>query len=121
MQSNGSNGFRERVYAAVRRIPARRVMTYGQVARAIDNPHASRAVGQALRMNPCSWMSHTEASARRAGFHRTPCHRVVRSDGSIGNYTMRGSNRPRRKLSLLQQEGVVVRNGRIDLRRFGWR
>ena len=59
--------FYQRVYALVRRIPAGKCATYGQLALMLGNPRASRAVGYAMRA--CKDPS-------------VPCHRVVRGDGS---------------------------------------
>jgi O-6-methylguanine DNA methyltransferase len=64
------------------------VRTYKQIAEAIGNPYAFRAVGNALNKNP--------------DLKTIPCHRVVRSDGSIGGYRY-GS---KRKQKLLRAEGV---------------
>ena len=82
--------FQLRVYAVVRRIPKGQVRSYQWVAARVGNPRAARAVGQALRRNP--W---PEA---------VPCHRVVRSDGSLGGYAWG----PARKRRLLAREGADV-------------
>ncbi len=63
--------FTERVYDVVRKIPKGQTMTYGQVAIAMGSPGASRAVGNALNKNRNK---------------DVPCHRVVRSDGTIGGF-----------------------------------
>lgn len=80
--------FEHLVLAAVRRVPKGRVVTYASLARNIGAPRAARAVGQALNKNP-----HLVT---------VPCHRVVRSDGSLGGYRQ-GS---RQKKRLLIREGV---------------
>lgn len=82
--------FEERVYAVVRRIPRGQTRSYGWVARRLGNPGLARAVGQALHRNPDTT--------------RTPCHRVVRSDGSLGGYALG----PRRKAALLRAEGAPI-------------
>ncbi len=64
--------FQTSVLQATCNIPAGTVWTYGQVARAVGKPQASRAVGQALARNPIPIV--------------IPCHRVVASDGSLGGY-----------------------------------
>ncbi len=64
--------FEERVYAVVRRIPEGQVRSYRWVAERLGDAHLTRAVGQALKRNPDPT--------------RTPCHRVIRSDGSLGGY-----------------------------------
>jgi O-6-methylguanine DNA methyltransferase len=95
--------FSERVYEACRRIPKGKVSTYGEVARAIGNPRASRAVGQALRRNPYA--------------PGVPCHRVVASDGSLHGFSGRMDNP--KKAAILRREGVAIVNKKIDLEKFG--
>lgn len=77
-------------------IPRGEVRTYSWVAREIGRPGAVRAVGTALGHNPVPLL--------------IPCHRVVRSDGVIGEYSMGG---PEVKRSILSTEGV----GEADLAR----
>jgi O-6-methylguanine DNA methyltransferase len=101
-----SLGFRERCYAFIKLIPPGRVMTYGDVALAIGKPGAARAVGTAMRLNPDA--------------PKTPCHRVVPSNGSIGNYS--GSLGIAGKVALLKKEGVPIANGRVqEFERVRWR
>lgn len=101
-----SLGFRERCYELIRKIPAGRVMTYGDVALAIGKPGAARAVGTAMRLNPDA--------------PRTPCHRVVASSGEIGNYS--GARGVAGKIALLKKEGVPIANRRIqEFDRIRWR
>lgn len=87
--------FEERVYAALKKVPRGSFITYGELARRAGYPRAARAVGNALNKNPFA--------------PAVPCHRVVRSDGSIGGYA-RGV---RAKMALLQREGVKIGNGRV--------
>lgn len=89
------NSFPQRVYALTRRIPKGRVTTYGALARALHNPRAARAVGNALNKNPYA--------------PQVPCHRVVRSNGEVGGFA---SGRAK-KIRLLGAEGVKIRKGRI--------
>ncbi|MDX1689406.1 MAG: methylated-DNA--[protein]-cysteine S-methyltransferase [Acidimicrobiia bacterium] len=70
-------------------IPAGEVRPYGWVAAEVGSPGATRAVGSALARNPVPVL--------------VPCHRVVRSDGRIGNYSLGG---PDNKRALLDAEGV---------------
>jgi methylated-DNA-[protein]-cysteine S-methyltransferase len=78
--------FSEKVRDIVRKIPKGKTMTYREVAAKAGNSHAARAVGAIMRAN----------------YDETiPCHRVVRSDGSIGGYNRGGTERKRR---LLQKE-----------------
>lgn len=81
--------FQKKVYNAVRQIPRGEVRTYAWVARKIGRSVAARAVGTALRKNPLPII--------------IPCHRVVRSDGSIGRYAL-GEDLKRQ---LLELEGAL--------------
>ena len=82
--------FAEKVREVVRKIPKGKVMTYAQVAGKAGNPRAARAVGTVMKNN----------------FDPTvPCHRVIRSDGKIGQYNRGG---PKKKLALLRAEGVLI-------------
>lgn len=95
-----STPFQQAVYDVLTTIPAGSVLTYTQMAVAIGRPRASRAVGQALARNP-----HPVT---------VPCHRVVRSDGSLGGYS--GVGGPSAKRALLEAEGVSFRaDGRVAL------
>ena len=79
--------FKERVLSIVRKIPKGSVMTYGQVAAQAGSPGAARAVGTLMAHN----------------FDPTvPCHRVIKSDGSVGQYNRGGI---RAKTQLLIAEG----------------
>ena len=85
-----TTNFAERVRDAVRQIPKGETRTYGQVAGAIGHQGAARAVGTIMRDNYDPTV---------------PCHRVVRSDGKIGEYNRGG---PEKKLALLRAEGVNI-------------
>ena len=78
--------FQWRVWEALRAIPYGETRTYAQLAEAIDEPKAARAVGHACATNPVSLV--------------IPCHRAVRTDGSLGGYRWGLS----RKEALLAQE-----------------
>ncbi|HEU5082644.1 MAG TPA: methylated-DNA--[protein]-cysteine S-methyltransferase [Acidimicrobiales bacterium] len=88
--------FQERVWAALRSIPVGSTWSYADLAAAVGSPGAVRAVGSANGANPVSIV--------------VPCHRVVRSDGSLGGY---GGGLDR-KSWLLEHEGVI---GRLPLDR----
>lgn len=80
--------FQKAVYRVVARIPKGRTATYAQIAQRIGNPRAVRAVGNALNRNPFA--------------PAVPCHRVIRSDGSVGGF----AGGPRKKERLLRSEGA---------------
>ncbi len=80
--------FSDRVKNIVRNIPKGSVMTYKEVAIAAGNEKAARAVGTLMRKNYDPGI---------------PCHRVIRSDGKIGNYNRGGRER---KIEILKAEGV---------------
>lgn len=93
--------FAEKVYRLTRKIPKGRVAAYAEIARLIGSPRAVRAVGNALHKNPYS---------------RVPCHRVIRSDGSLGGFASGAG----RKARMLKNEGVKIVRNKIDLKKFGW-
>lgn len=79
--------FQDNVRAVVRQIPKGQVMTYKQVAYAAGKPNAARAVANTMANN----------------FDPTvPCHRVIRSDGTLGGYNRGGVAQKR---AILQREG----------------
>ena len=81
--------FTEKVRDVVRKIPKGRSMTYKEVAAKAGNPKAARAVGSIMRSN----------------YDRDiPCHRVVRSDGSLGSYNRGGEAKKR---TLLRAEKAL--------------
>ena len=73
--------FERAVLSKALEIPRGEVRTYGWIAAEIGHPAAVRAVGSALRKNPVPVL--------------IPCHRVVRSDGHIGQYALGGSDAKR--------------------------
>ena len=85
----GLTDFERDVLVKTREIPRGQVRPYAWVAREIGHPAAVRAVGSALARNPIPYF--------------IPCHRVVRSDGVIGNY---GGGGPVAKRKILMLEGV---------------
>jgi O-6-methylguanine DNA methyltransferase len=91
--------FEHRVFKEVRRIPYGTVRTYKEIARSIGSPRAARAVGQALKRNPIPII--------------IPCHRVVKSDGSLGGF----SQGVELKQKLLEIEGLGERIERSNNRR----
>lgn len=85
--------FEQKVWRACATIPKGQTRTYGWIAQKLGQPNAARAVGTALGKNPFAPM--------------IPCHRVVRSDGSMGGYSGEGGIKT--KLKLLKREGAQLK------------
>ena len=84
--------FQRKVWNYLKTIRKGTVKTYKQVAIAINRPKSARAVANAIGKNPFA--------------PKIPCHRVIRSDGSLGGYSGRGGVKT--KKLLLKREGVIV-------------
>lgn len=93
----GISPFARKVYQTTMEIPFGEVRTYGEIALAIKNPEASRAVGQALGANPIALI--------------VPCHRVVGSDKYLLGFSAPGGLET--KGWLLQHEGHRIRENRL--------
>ncbi len=91
-----SKNFQEAVLNRVKQIPEGKVTTYGEIAREISGSvRAARAVGQAVAKNPYPII--------------IPCHRVVRSDGNVGGYSLGVE----KKIRLLRAEGVEIKGRKV--------
>ena len=84
--------FQVKVWAFLKKIPRGSVKTYSQVAKGIVKPLAVRAVANAIGKNPFA--------------PKIPCHRVIRSDGSLGGYSGKGGIKT--KKLLLKREGIKL-------------
>ena len=84
--------FQLKVWSYLRKRPRGNLTTYTQVAKAIGKPRAVRAVANAIGKNPYA--------------PKIPCHRVIRSDGSLGGYSGKGGIKTKR--FLLKKEGVTL-------------
>lgn len=92
-----------RIYEAVKKIPKGKVATYGQVAEMAGDRKMARAVGNALHKNPDP--------------DTIPCYRVVNAKGElVGAFAFGGEAVQAR---LLEQDGIQVEHGRVDLERYG--
>ena len=91
MKLNGTK-FQVKVWIYLSKIPRGSVKTYSQVARGIRKPLAVRAVANAIGKNPYA--------------PKIPCHRVIRSDRSLGGYSGKGGIKT--KKLLLKREGVTL-------------
>ena len=84
--------FQLKVWGFLKKIPKGTVKTYSEVAKGIGKPLAVRAVANAIGKNPYS--------------PQIPCHRVIRSDGSLGGYSGKGGIKT--KKFLLKKEGIML-------------
>ena len=91
------SGFQRKVLLAEYGIPRGRISTYKRIAKHIGNPKAIRAVGNALGNNPFPLV--------------IPCHRAVRSDGTLGGY-LGGLEM---KQELLMMERINIIDGRVEM------
>ena len=85
--------FQLKVWNYLKKIPKGKVKTYTDVAKAIGKPLAVRAVANAIGKNPYP--------------PKIPCHRVIRSDGSLGGYSGKGGIQQKRKL--LRSENITIK------------
>ena len=88
---NGTK-FQIKVWNYLKTIPKGSVKTYKEVAIAINRPKSARAVANACASNPFA--------------PKVPCHRVIRSDGTLGGYSAAGGKNTKKKL--LKREGFFV-------------
>ena len=84
--------FRRKVWEQLRQIPYGQVISYGELARRVGQPGASRAVGGANRHNPIPII--------------VPCHRVIAADGTLGGYSGNCDGSAAIKRALLKLEGL---------------
>lgn len=90
--------FQEKVWESLKKIPKGKVTSYKEVAKFLGKPNAYRAVGTAVGKNPYA--------------PKIPCHRVVKGNREIGNYS--GKNGVKGKIKILKSEGVEVENRKIQ-------
>jgi O-6-methylguanine DNA methyltransferase len=84
--------FSKKVLNVCKMIPVGETLTYSQLARKAGYPKAARAAGSVLAKNPFPFI--------------IPCHRVIRSDGKIGNFSAAGGSKTKKKM--LQFEKVIA-------------
>ena len=89
----------EETYKLTKQIPRGMVSTYGEIAKALGDIIASRAVGRMLNLNP---------------YKDVPCYRVVYSDGGIGGYAYGVE----KKIEMLKKDGIKIVNKKIDLNKY---
>ncbi|MDE1869293.1 MAG: methylated-DNA--[protein]-cysteine S-methyltransferase [Candidatus Micrarchaeota archaeon] len=88
LDRHGLTDFQKRVLTATMSVKKGQTITYKQLAKMAGHPNAYRAVGTALKLNPLPV--------------KIPCHRVIKSNGALGNYS--GTGGSRRKAALLKME-----------------
>lgn len=95
------NFFNE-VYGLCKEIPKGKVSTYKEICKALDS-ESYRLVGYALKNNP--------------DIKKIPCFRVVNSDGCIGGYFGSNPRDIKKKIKKLEFEGIIVKDGKVDLKK----
>ena len=89
-----NKNFNKRCYEKLLLIPEGMISTYAEIAKSLDSK-AYRAVGNAMANNP-----HLIS---------VPCHRIIRSDGSLGGYALG----IKKKIQLLEKEGIKIKNNKV--------
>jgi methylated-DNA-[protein]-cysteine S-methyltransferase len=97
-----ATSFQKSCYEILRKVPKGKVTTYQELAKAL-NSKAYRAVGTAMNKNPFA--------------PKVPCHRVINSNGKIGNYAL-GKEK---KIQLLKEEGIEIENEKVNLKKYLFR
>jgi methylated-DNA-[protein]-cysteine S-methyltransferase len=102
--------YQQAILRILAEVPKGKVTTYGDLAKELArrdprwSPGASRAVGTTMKNNLCG--------------PQIPCHRVIKSDGGIGNFRGGAEGAVEEKIKMLQNEGVTVVNGKINLKKY---
>ncbi|MGC9048969.1 MAG: MGMT family protein [Patescibacteria group bacterium] len=106
--------FQKRVYNIVKRIPKGKVTTYQEIGKILGNSRLARAVGNALNKNPFPFLSNflSKSASSPPQSALVPCHRVIKSNGSLGGYRFGQT----KKKKLLLREGVKFVGDKIDQR-----
>ncbi len=97
---DGIPDFHRRVYAVARSIPPGRTLSYGEVAQRLGEPHAARAVGQALGANRFAII--------------VPCHRVLAAHGAAGGFSAPGGVDTKRRLLEIERARIGDQPGLFD-------
>ena len=102
--------YQQAVLRILAEVPEGKVTTYGDLAKELArrdsrwSPNASRAVGTTMKNNPCA--------------PQIPCHRVIKSDGSVGSFRGGAEGAVGEKIRMLREEGIEVVDDKIDLIKF---
>lgn len=97
--------FSKKVIELIQSVPKGKVATYGLIARLAGNSHGSRRVG---------WLLHSSTQK-----YDLPWQRIIKSDGSL-SFPQYSQNFMMQKQQL-EIEGIMIKNGRVDLKKFLWR
>lgn len=89
------NSLARRAYKKLLEVPEGEVTTYGDLAKAVGLKNGQRVIGRIMNANPYPVI--------------VPCHRVIKSDGSLGGYAHGNAI----KENTLRKEGVKIKNGKI--------
>ena len=92
MKNLKGTDFQKMVWNEIKKIPKGKTITYKELAIKIGKPKAYRAVANACAKNPYA--------------PKVPCHRVIRSDGSLGGFSAPGGIKTKKKL--LKSEGILL-------------
>ena len=87
--------FEKKIYKKLLEVPEGKITTYGELAKAVGFRNGQRAVGKIMNKNPYPVI--------------IPCHRVVKSDGTVGGYAFGEQI----KINMLKKEGIKIQNGKI--------
>ena len=85
----------QQVYKKLTQVPQGKITTYGELSKAVGLKNGQRVIGQIMKKNPYPVI--------------IPCHRVVKSDGTVGGYAYGGDI----KTNMLQKEGIKIHDGKI--------
>jgi methylated-DNA-[protein]-cysteine S-methyltransferase len=97
---DGVPAFHQRVYEITRAIPPGRTLTYGEVAQRLGDPHAARAVGQALGHNPFAPV--------------VPCHRVLAARNAGGGFSAEGGVATKLRMLQIEHAQLGAERGLFD-------
>ena len=102
---NRQNDLAQKVYEYLLTIPEKKVVTYKQVAEYLDNKGLARVVGNILHKNPDG--------------DKYPCYKVLNSKGELAeNFVFGGKNIQKERL---EKEGIIVKDGKVDLKTYQWK
>jgi O-6-methylguanine DNA methyltransferase len=90
---------KEKVYNEISKIRKGKVLTYKELALKVGSPKAIRAVATIVGKNPNPIL--------------VPCHRVIRSDHKVGEYTFKEKRNQKMKIKLLMEEGVRIKGDKV--------